>query len=155
MGRLVGLAVLAVVLYQGYKHAGPWIEQRFGAAASEASAGGGGDDQMESANCISRARRAASSLSDSMRQFSQPPVDKQEWTSAFLTVSGDIGAADDSCACTTDACYRAAEAVSELRDLSLSFDGTVRGGSRGISNPARGLERVYDLLDEAESLSGS
>lgn len=152
MGRLIGLVVLAVILYQGYKHAGPWIEQRLDAKGQVS--GDDGDD-LESVNCISSARNAARSLSDSMRQFSQPPVNQQEWTSAFLTVSGDIGSADNACSCSTDACYRAAEAVSELRDLSLSFDGTLRGGSRGISNPARGLERVYDLLDEAQRLSGS
>lgn len=151
MGRLIALIVFAVVLYQGYKYAGPWIEQRL--AVERGGSLTGADE--ESARCIDLARRATGGLSDSMAQFSRPPVNQQEWTSSFLAVSGDIGAADSACTCVSDACYRAAEAVSELRDLSLSFDGVVRGGSRGISNPARALERVYDLLDEADELSGS
>jgi hypothetical protein len=150
VGRLIGLIVVAFVLYQGYQYAGPWIERQL----ETESASGGGGEQEESARCVARARNASRSLSDAMRQFSQPPVRQQEWTSAFLSVSSDVNTAESACMCSTEACDRGYAAVSELRSLSLSLDGVVRGGSQGFSNPARALERVHELLDEADELAG-
>jgi hypothetical protein len=151
MGRFIGLIVTAFLLYQGYQYAAPWIEERL--EADGRSAFGSADD--DEARCVAYARDAAHSLADSMRQFSQPPIDQQEWSSAFITFSSDVGAAESACRCPSVACDRAAEAVSELRDLSLSFDGVARGGSSsGITNPARQLESVYNLLAEAERLAG-
>jgi len=151
LGRLIGLIVVGFLLYQGYHYAGPWLERNFPTESGQASGGG---ESEESARCVALARGASRNLSDSMRQFSQPPVNQQEWTAAFLSVSSDLSAAESACTCPTDACDRGYAAVSELRDLSLSLDGVVRGGSQGFSNPARALERVHELLDEAESLSG-
>ncbi len=150
MARLIAVVVLGFLLYQGYKHGLPWLEARLGSSGDQMTS----DESDEAVHCVELARQASTTLADSIRQFSQPPVNQQEWTSAFISVSSDIGSAESACACPGDACDRAAAAVSELRDLSLSFDGIARGEARGMGNPARALERAQELLDEAEHLVG-
>ncbi len=150
MARLIGVIVLGLLLYQGYRHGLPWLEARFGGAGIEAASG----EREEALRCVDLARRASRSLGDTIRQFAHPPINQQEWTSAFISVSADIGSAESACICPGDACDRASAAVSELRDLSLSFDGVARGAARGMGNPARLLERAQELLDEAERLTG-
>lgn len=155
MGRLVGLGVLAALLYLGFTQAKPWLEARFetlglgdGAADGEMGLDG------EASRCLQFAEQANDTFAGLMRQFSRPPVRRQEWTSAFIAVSGEVSSAQAACACAEPVCAPAAEAMSELRELTLSFDGVARGSARGIGDPARRQERIEELLAEARRLDG-
>lgn len=156
MPRIITLLALAGLLYFGYVNALPWIEARvdgLGLGGSSSAALGGGDE--EEMRCLRLAEQADETFSTVMRQFSRPPVDQQEWTGAFLTVSGDVGSAESACSCAGAACAPASEAMAELRELSLSFDGIVRGSARGMGNPASRQARVQELLGRARRLAGS
>lgn len=146
MGRLVGLVVLAVVLYQGYKYGRPWIEERLDMKRAEEPIG---QERSQSARCVDLAEQANRTFADMIRQFSKPPIDQQAWGAALISISGDIGAAESACGCGTAACDKAYSAVAELRSLSLTFDGVARGSARAISNPAAQVERIGELLEEA------
>ena len=155
MGRLLTLGVLAALLYLGFNQARPWLEARFaamGLGSEEAGDDMGGSG--EEGRCLHFAERANDTFASVMRQFSRPPVDQREWTGAFLAVSAELGDAQVACACAEPVCGPAAEAMSELRELTLSFDGVARGNSRGIDNPALRQARIEELLDEARRLGG-
>jgi hypothetical protein len=153
IARLLAIGILGILLFEGYKYARPRLEP-FLSSRSSGGSETSDDDASEDLRCVDLARRANSALADTMRQFSQPPVNQQEWTSAFISVNGDIGAAENACMCASDACDAATTAVDEMRDLALSFDGIARGGTQGMSNPARIQERIDSLLDEAALYAG-
>lgn len=154
MGRLASLLVLAGLLYVGYTQALPWIEARLETLDRGAETRGASAEDDQARRCVRLAQQANDTFADLMRQFSRPPIDRQQWTGAFLAISGEVGSAQTACACAEDACGPAAEAMSELRELTLSFDGIARGTARGTSNPASRQARVEELLTEARRLAG-
>ena len=77
MGKLVGLIILAVVLYQGWSVGRPWIEQRLDFERTDEFAS---KEQADSHRCIDLAQNATSTFGSTLRQFSQPPIDQREWT---------------------------------------------------------------------------
>lgn len=154
IARLLAIGILAILLFEGYKYARPRLEPFLSSRSSGGSTSSDDDDASEDLRCVDLARNANSALADTMRQFSQPPVNQQEWTSAFISVNGDIGAAENACMCASDTCDAATAAVDEMRDLALSFDGIARGGSQGMSSPGRIQERINSLLDEAALYAG-
>ena len=151
MRKLVGLAVVAFLLYQGYKTGLPWIQDRLEIGRLGSTPVG---EHGESMLCVELAEQANATFGDMVRQFSNPPIDQQAWTLAFISINGDIGSAQSACGCSSEACNTAALAVSRLRDLALSFDGIARGNARGIGNPASQQARIDELLGDARSQAG-
>ena len=152
MGRIVTLAVLAALLYLGYTRGIPWIEARWESleARGAAARGTGGDD--EALLCLRLAERANGTFSSIMGRFARPPVDRGEWSTALVTVSAEVGSAESACACSAPGCEPAAEAMAELRQLSLAMDRAVRGDPGGMENPARRQARIEEELAEARRL---
>ena len=90
----------------------------------------------------------------STRQYGQPPVDVDSWSSAQWEIDSEIQSAESACYCPAPACQSATEALAAMRELVDNLDGMVRGTSPGFANPANQQARIFDLLDAARSSAG-
>jgi hypothetical protein len=149
LGRLLALAILAVVVYYALTEGLPWLRTAMdsGSAASEGS--------TESALCVSQADAASQSVVDELIPTARPGVDGAVWGTVLVRVAGALAEAERACSCPTAACAKGYEAVREMRGMFDEFDDIARGNPMGISNPANRQERVYQLLDEARALARS
>jgi hypothetical protein len=149
MSRLLGLAIIAVIIYFVLTQGMPWLQTAMG------SGGGGGDADDGSAFCISQANAASDAISDELIPNARPPVDSSVWGTALVRVGRALAAAENACSCSTAACAKGTDAVHELRAMFDEFDDIARGNPMGIGNPARRQEQVYALLNEARDLARS
>ncbi len=149
LGRLLAVAILAVVVYYGLTEGLPWLKETMG------SPSGAGTDSSESALCVSRANAASDAIVDELIPNARPPVDSAVWGTTLVRVGGDLARAETACSCPSAACGKGYEAVQELRAMFDEFDDIARGNPMGIGNPARRQERVYDLLNEARAMARS
>ena len=149
MGRIIKLIVVAAVIYFALSYAVPWIKGLAGAPLRS----GGGNTDTGAGRCIDLASRASSAFGEEVRLFSSPPVDVNAWGASVTRIQLKVADAESACYCSSPACPKAREALSELRSLVSQMDGFVRGDATGMSNPASYAERVDQLLDEARALS--
>jgi len=149
LGRLLAIAILAVVVYYALTQGLPWLKTAMGSGA------GGSDEDSESSYCVAQANAASDAITDELIPNARPPVDSGVWGTALVRVGGALAAAENACSCPTAACAKGSDAVYELRTMFDEFDDIARGNPMGIGNPARRQERVYELLNEARALARS
>lgn len=146
LGRLLAVAILAVLGYYVVTQGLPWLETAMGSGG-----GGAAGEDSASARCVTKAGAAGDTIADELVPNARPPVDSGVWGTALVRAGGALAAAETACSCPTAACGRGLEAVYELRTLFDELDDLARGNPAGFGNPARRLERVYDLLDQARA----
>ena len=146
MSKLLGLAILAILIYLVLTQGMPWLKTSMGSGA-------GPDDGGESAYCISQVDAASDAIADELIPNARPPVDAGVWGTVLVRVGGRLAAAENACSCPTAACAKGTDAVHELRTMFDELDDMARGNPMGFGNPARRQERVYSLLDEARALA--
>jgi hypothetical protein len=149
MGKLLALAIIAVITWYVLTQGLPWLKTELGAGPT------GGDEAGESEFCIAQASAASDSVADELVPAARPPIDSAIWGTVLLRVAGDLAAAERACACPTAACGKALDAVMELRAVYDGIDNIARGNPMGMSNPARNQERANELLNEARQLARS
>lgn len=149
MSRLLGLAIVAVLIYFALTQGMPWLKTAIGSGAPSGAAGG------ESSYCIEQVNAATDTLTGEMIPNARPPVDSGVWGNVVVRVGGALAAAENACSCPTRACDKGTDAVYELRTMFDEFNDIARGNPMGIGNPARRQERVYELLNEARELARS
>ena len=149
MSRLLGLAIIVVIIYFALTQGMPWLKTAMGSGA------GGSAEDSESSYCVAEANAASDAISDELIPNARPPVDAGVWGTALVRVAGALAAAENACSCPTAACAKGSDAVYELRAMFDEFDDIARGNPMGIGNPARRQERVYELLNEARALARS
>jgi hypothetical protein len=148
MGRLLAVAIVAVIIYIALTQGMPWLQTAMGS-------GGGSSEGGESVFCISQASAASDAITDELIPHARPPVDAGVWGTALVRVGRALAAAENACSCPTAACNKGTDAVYELRTMFDEFDDYARGNPMGIANPARRQERVYELLNQARDLARS
>ena len=148
MSKLLGVAIIAVIIYFALTQGMPWLETAMGT-------GGGSGEGGESAFCISEASAAADTIAEELVPAARPPVDAGTWGSALVRGGRVLARAEDACSCPTAACAKGYEAVQELRGLYDELDDMARGNPMGFGNPARRTETVYQLLDQARAMARS
>ena len=146
MSKLLGVAIIAVIVYFALTRGMPWLETAMDKGAGVPGAGG------DSIACVSEAGAAADTVVEELLPAARPPVDAGVWGSALTRGARVLAAAENACACSTPACAKGQEAVQELRGLYDELDDMARGNPLGFGNPARRSERVYELLDQARDL---
>lgn len=149
MRRLITLAVLVAAAYYGYTVGLPYLRENFDLGGSSEAEEAASDAAW---SCVSQARAAAATVSDQLRDFAQPPVDRSLWAAALVHTAGELRDADDTCRCGEPACRPAAQALTQARRLLNQFDRAVQGDGAGFSNPAVYREEIDRLLDNAEAL---
>lgn len=149
LARLLALAILAIVAYYALTQGVPWLKQEMAGQAEV------GPDASESELCVFQASTAAEAVGDELLPNARPPVDTTTWGSLLVRVAGSLATAENACACPTAACASASDAIRELRALFDQADEMARGNPMGIGNPARRMERAYELLDRARDQVGS
>jgi len=149
MSRLLGLAIIAVIIYFALTQGLPWLKTAMGSGAGSSA------EDSESSYCVAEANAASDAISDELIPNARPPVDAGVWGTALVRVAGALAAAENACSCPTAACAKGSDAVYELRAMFDEFDDIARGNPMGIGNPARRQERVYELLNEARALARS
>ncbi len=149
MGRLLALAIVAVVIYFALTQGMPWLKTAMGSGA------GGSTGDSESSYCVAQANAASDAIADELIPNARPPVDAAVWGTVLVRVGGDLARAENACSCPTAACGKGNQAVQELRGMFDEFDDIARGNPMGIGNPARRQERVFELLNEARALARS
>ncbi len=147
MSRLLGLAVLAVLIYFAVTQGLPWLKTAMGSNAGGLALDGG------SAYCVDQVSAASDSISEGLIPHARPPVDPDLWSLAVMRAGSALAAAENACSCPTASCNKGWDAVAELRAMFDDLDQIARGNPMGIGNPARRQERVYRLLDEARELA--
>ncbi len=147
LGRLLALAILAIVAYYLLTEGLPWLKTAMDGGRPAA----GGDDP--SSACISEAARAGDDLAAELIPNARPPVDQEIWGTVVVRAAGALARAESACACPTAACGKATEAIWELRAMFDELDDVARGNPMGIGNPARRQERFYELLGEARAMA--
>ncbi len=150
MSRLLGLAVIAAIIYFALTQGMPWLKTAMGSGGGGGTAGG-----SDSSYCVGEANAASDAISDELIPNARPPVDSGVWGTAVVRVAGALAAAENAWSCPTAACGKGYDAVHELRTMFDEFDDIARGNPMGIGNPARRQERVYELLNEARALARS
>ena len=113
MGKIIKLIVLAAVIYFALTYAIPWIKGLAGAPLRT----GGASAETDAGRCIDRASRANSAFGQEVRRFSRPPVQVNAWSTAVTRVKIKIADANSACYCSSPACPKAREALSELQTL--------------------------------------
>lgn len=149
MSRLLGLAIIAVLIYFALTQGMPWLKTAMGSGGG--GEGGGGD----SSYCVAQANAANDAISNELIPNARPPVDSGVWGNALLRVAGKLAAAENACSCPTGACAKGTDAIYEMRTMFDEFDDIAHGNPMGISNPARRQERVFELLNQARDLARS
>ncbi|MFQ5348936.1 MAG: hypothetical protein ACE5EG_00680 [Thermoanaerobaculia bacterium] len=149
MSRLLGLAILVLLIYFALTQGLPWLKTAMG------SGGGGSAGDGPSADCVASAAAASDTVADEVIPNARPPVDAGVWGTVLVRAAGSLAAAENACACPTTACATATEAIYELRSLYDELDDMARGNPAGFGNPARRMERVYDLLNRARAQAAS
>jgi len=149
MNKVINLVLLAVVVWFGYTQVLPWFRSLGTGPGSRAFNAGGGED----GECVMAARQAAEVFSEVMRGFSRPPIDRNEWDSAYLRIENRITNADDRCSCSRPACSNARAALSDLRGLADDFSIAARSDGAPPINAASSLSRIYDNLDRAAEVA--
>ena len=151
MGRILTLAIIAIVVYVAYTQGLPWLKEALSLEPSEEV---GGPGRGGGSRCVETAWRASEKLAGEVRH-ARPPVDLDAWGISYQEISRAIGTAEIECSsCLAEACRKAQAAVSELRGLALQFDDMARGDRQGMGNPAHQMERIHRLLNEARALAG-
>lgn len=146
LGRLLAIAILVLVGYYLVTQGLPWLQTAMGSGA-----GGSAAEGSESAACVAEAGAAGDTIADELIPNARPPVDSGVWGAALVRAGGALAAAENACSCPTAACASGLDAVYELRALFDELDDMARGNPAGFGNPARRMERVYDLLDQARA----
>lgn len=149
MSRLLGLAIIAVLIYFALTQGMPWLKTAMG-SGGPGSAGG-----SDSSYCVEQANAASDAITGEMIPNARPPVDSGVWGNVLMRVGGALAAAENACSCPTPACDKGTDAVYELRTMFDEFNDIARGNPMGIGNPARRQERVYELLNKARDLARS
>ena len=149
--RLVILILVVGAVYFVVTEVMPHLVGKSGGTRTEGSASGidGADGQ-----CIDAAERANDRLISAARDFGQPPVDREAWSSAKWEIESQLQSASAACLCGSEACRAASEAVGEMGELLANLDAMVRGDSPGFANPANQQERIYRHLEAARSAAG-
>ncbi len=144
MGKVVKLAVFALLIYVGIKQVPPLVEKvsQMGEGLSRKGS------SVSQGDCVPAAERASESFIREMRNFQKPPFDLDEWDFALERVREYTYDAEDRCNCGRDSCVRATEALSELNALIADFDNSLRGDGVAL-NPARRQETIDRLLKRA------
>jgi hypothetical protein len=149
LGRLLAVAILAILGYYLLTTGMPWLKTAMGSGGGSSAEGG------ESMFCISEASAASDAITDELIPNARPPVDSGVWGTALVRVGRALAAAENACSCPTAACAKGSDAVHELRAMFDELDDIARGNPMGIGNPARRQEEVYALLNEARDLARS
>lgn len=149
LGKLLALAIVAIIAYYALTEALPWIKSRMAPDTQTSTEASG------SHFCIDRAAAAGSTVTDGLVANARPPVDTEVWGRVLVRVEGNLAEAERACSCPTAACGKASESIDELRAMVDFFDEIARGNPLGISNPATRMERVNQLLDEARQMARS
>ena len=147
MSKLLGVAIIAVIIYFVLTQGMPWLQTAMGT--------GGPAEGGESAFCISQASEAVDTISEELVPAARPPVDAGVWGTALVRGGRVLAAAENACTCPTGACGKGYEAVQELRGLYDELDDMARGNPMGFGNPARRVETVHELLRQARALAAS
>ena len=148
MSKLVGVAIIAVIIYLLLTQGMPWLQTAMGT-------GGPSGEGSESAFCVSEANAAADTVSEELIPMARPPVDAGAWGTALMRGGRVLASAETACSCPTAACAKGYEAVQELRGLYDELDDMARGNPMGFGNPARRAETVYELLRQARAMASS
>lgn len=153
LGRLLAVAILVVVAYYLLTTGMPWLKTAMGSGGAGSAGDSAADSQ--SAACVAEASAASETVADELIPNARPPVDSTVWGTALVRGGRALAAAENACACPTAACGKGTDAVHELRTLFDELDELARGNPMGFGNPARRMERVYDLLDQARAMARS
>lgn len=152
MNRVLKLAVLAVVLYVLWtKVIQPWSHKTVdvtgvSAARSQAAA-------MGAPSCPESAAAASQVWSNGLGAFTSPPYDIGQWGAFRSRVDTAIATAEGAClACSSESCLKAREAVSNLRSVVSSVDGTIRNGSAPPSDIVQQQEKIDNDIEAARQL---
>lgn len=146
---LVKLAILAVVVFCGYKYGLPWAKEK------NLLPGSGSSSPRESRDtgCLELAEAASSVWADGFTRFMNPPIDASAWGDFRSEVNGAISSARSGCGCPEESCGKAKEAMLELSSMISGMDAAVRSGGPPAIDLVRSQERVDSLLDEARTLT--
>lgn len=150
LNRLITVAIVIGVAYVLLTKAVPMIFDQFSGTTVSTE----GTASSEDGRCVDQAVGANDLLTSTARQYGQPPVDVEAWSDAQWEIESQIQSAASACGCMSDACRTASEAIDEMRGLLSNLDGMVRGNSPGFANPANQQERIYKLLNRAQTAAG-
>ena len=148
-----GLAYLLVIAGVGYliftQGIPKWEEHKAAKATSSAQA-----DQ--SLRCVNQAQGVVKSFSSGMRQFSAPPVDRDNWGTWFRGIGGELSSAEAACSGSSKAATKASGALYDLRGLLNDLDAFVTGGGNPVFDAPSRLERINRMVASARiaALSG-
>ena len=151
MRSLIRFAVFAAILYAAVVYAWPRIQEHLRSPAAFAPSGDTTEGASEATACVGLARDVASTFGSEAPRYATPPADTGAWMQFSGRIQREISGVRDRCGCLHPSCELGTRALDELDSLVYEMDGMVRGSTDSVSNPARGMERVYDLLDEADA----
>jgi hypothetical protein len=148
LGKLVKwIVILALVLF-GWKALAPRLKGRVGSSSSPAvSSSSKGND-----SCVGRAGSASNAWGNGLGRFVNPPYDVEAWASFKSDVTQHVSEAEAACACESESCVKAREAMSDLRNLISEMDNSIRSGEPPSSDLVRRQEGIDNTLDEARDL---
>lgn len=149
MRSVIRFAVFAAILYAIVVFAWPWVQEHLGSPAAFSPTGEVAEGASEATACVGLARDVASTFGSEAPRYANPPADTGAWMQFSGRIQREISGVRDRCGCLHPSCDLATRALDELDSLVYEMDGMIRGSTDSVSNPARGMERVYDLLDEA------
>jgi hypothetical protein len=150
MRSLAYLLVLAGAGYLIYTQGLPkWEEHKAAKAASST-------ESDQAVRCVNQTESVVRSFSSGMRQFSTPPVDRDNWGTWFRGIGGELSSAESACSGPTDAARKASGALYDLRDLLGDLDRFVADGGGPVLDAPSRLERINRMVAGARiaALSG-
>lgn len=149
MKTIVKWLVVAGLAYYGVTEVWPWVRTHLESTENFAASSAGTSDAER---CLSVANRVVDSFGEGINTYARPGGDTGEWMRFSGQTQARIRDAQGACSGCGNACNRAQDAMTELEGVVFDFDAIVRRSGESFGNPATRLERVYDLLEEAQNV---
>ena len=151
MGKILKLAFWVALVYVAVVYGWPWLQERIESVGETTASSAKSLSVGEGGRCVDLASRAADDFGAGMRNFSSPPYDQDAWGEFVAETRDQVSYAQGECSCSESPCTISREALYELDTLVGDFDQMVRRQTTSFLDPARDMERIYDLLGQARS----
>lgn len=102
--------------------------------------------------CPAAVARVAQKLDKGLHRFPKPPYNLDDWSAFHGNVESELSAAEGKCACFSDPCVYAREAISDLHWELSDLDYAIRHGFPIPSDRAELHKRAVDEIGEAVDL---
>lgn len=151
MGKLLKLLFWLAVLWAAYAYGWPWLQETVEGIGETTASSAKGLSGGPEGRCVQLANDAADRFGDGIGRFSSPPYDTEKWGKFVGKVENGIELAEAECACGSEPCQHARNAMRELDSLVGDLDRMIRRDTDRFIQPGTAMERVYDELNRARA----